>query len=215
LPDGSPERAVFINNSIGSWSGYAPEEAIGWLVDQGLAESEESDYFRMILRVWSYNDPPAAFSYLSSAQAYNLTSRAFKEELDGIFGSWARKDPEQAVNASIMIPEGRAAETAFLISYSNWLDSSPMSAANWAGALPGGDLKDRSIKLLIPKIRETGVKLAWAEKINSDKTRIEICQKIVGTQSEEAVVEILNDNELKLDSQFKAEIINLLINRGH
>lgn len=211
LPEGNRVRAVVLNGALAQWSGRAPKEAIRWVENRGLEGEENIDSARVVLRVWSANEPGEVFAHLTGGHGIDLKGKAFHEEMVRIFGSWARKDPKRATHGSLLIPNRNLANGAFTISYSDWLETSPKPAVAWAEALPPGPTKDRAIQQILGRVADTiEEKPAWSDKIDSDVVRSKALRRIVDSVPEDSVNEIMKDTERNWSPRLKSEIAGLL-----
>lgn len=190
----------------------SPAEALNILMQESRSEVFRSEVGSIIVYNWALSDPGSAKDWIAIDQG---NKRPIFIEAYGL--AIAQKDPTAFINASrndssflkndmavsvaisrsvVEDPSSTAAwvmrsglgtPTRIEVIANKWMDSDPISASKWIGAIPDVELRDVAVSVLVEKMYKDDPDLAleWANGISNAKIK---------ENSLSTVIEFLNEN---------------------
>ncbi|MDA0810791.1 MAG: hypothetical protein O3C21_00140 [Verrucomicrobia bacterium] len=169
------------------WGRSDPDNAAKWLSDLSTSEETELDA-DMISRLtgaltyaWASAEPESAAKWVADQDDPGVRSRA----IVNLAAGWAENDPGAlAAWLRTNVPPGASeAQAAYVTLASQWADSQPEVAGQWAAALPSGDLRDTTLATFTSSLAtsEPIAALQWSQQIEAPERRKEAALDIYET----------------------------------
>ncbi|MCB1098232.1 MAG: hypothetical protein KDN22_21855 [Verrucomicrobiae bacterium] len=172
---------------LSAWGRNDPDNAAKWLSD--LSDSEETEIDADTLSrltgaltyAWASTEPEAAAKWVAAQEDPGVRSRA----IVNLAAGWAEHDPGALATwlQTNVPPDASEAQAAYVALASQWADSQPEVAGQWAAALPSGELRDTTLATFTSSLATSSpaAALQWSQQIEDTARRQEAALDIYET----------------------------------